>query len=81
VTPRKPTKGKSTMHDLHASDDADRDLAEAEEHLLAADAAHMHRLLVWYYAGEPRVPPRAPSSMGGGKFAALRRRARSSPSP
>ena len=40
----------STMHDpTHASDDADETLAEAEEHLLAADAADMHRLLAWYY--------------------------------
>jgi len=44
-----------TMHDpMRASDDADDNLAEAEEHLLAADAADMHRLLAWYYgADEP----------------------------
>ncbi|HEY7259036.1 MAG TPA: hypothetical protein VH459_08195 [Gaiellales bacterium] len=43
------------MDDLHASDDADRTLAEAEAHLLAADAADMHRLLAWYYgADEPK---------------------------
>jgi len=43
------------MHDpSHASEDADETLAEAEEHLLAADAADMHRLLAWYYgADEP----------------------------
>ena len=43
------------MHDpMRASDDADDNLAEAEEHLLAADAADMHRLLAWYYgADEP----------------------------
>lgn len=42
------------MDDLHASHDADRTLADAEEHLLAADAADMHRLLAWYYgADEP----------------------------
>jgi hypothetical protein len=45
------------MDDLHASDDADRTLAEAEAHLLAADAADMHRLLAWYYgADEPKGP-------------------------
>jgi hypothetical protein len=42
------------MDDPHVFDDADRALAEAEEHLIAADAADMHRLLAWYYrAGEP----------------------------
>ena len=46
------------MHDpTHASDDADHSLADAEEHLLAADAADMHRLLAWYYgADEPDGP-------------------------
>jgi hypothetical protein len=40
----------SAMHDpLHASDDADHNLAEAQDHLVAADAADMHRLLAWYY--------------------------------
>ena len=40
----------SPMHDpIHASNDADRGLAEAEAHLVAADAADMHRLLAWYY--------------------------------
>jgi hypothetical protein len=45
----------SSMHDpMRASDDADDTLAQAEEHLLAADAADMHRLLAWYYrADEP----------------------------
>jgi hypothetical protein len=39
------------MHDPMR--DAD-DLADAEEHLLAADTADMHRLLAWYYgADEP----------------------------
>jgi hypothetical protein len=43
----------STMYDpSHASDDADETLAEAEEHLLAADAADMHRLLAWYYGSD-----------------------------
>jgi hypothetical protein len=57
VTPKHAHKGKSTMDDPHASDDADRTLAEAEEHLLAADAADMHRLLAWYYgADEPHLP-------------------------
>ena len=37
---------------IHASDDADENLAEAEEHLLAADAADMHRLLAWYYGSD-----------------------------
>jgi hypothetical protein len=47
-----------TMHEpMRASDDADDTLAEAEEHLLAADAADMHRLLAWYYrADEPHLP-------------------------
>jgi hypothetical protein len=27
-------------------------LAEAEDHLLAADAADMHRLLAWYYGAD-----------------------------
>ena len=41
------------MHDpMRASDDADDTLAEAEEHLLAADAADMHRLLAWYYRAD-----------------------------
>jgi len=46
------------MHEpMRASDDADDALAEAEEHLLAADAADMHRLLAWYYrADEPHLP-------------------------
>ena len=45
------------MDDPHVFDDADRALAEAEEHLIAADAADMHRLLAWYYrAGEPNGP-------------------------
>jgi hypothetical protein len=40
----------STMHDpIHASRDADHGLADAEDHLAAADAADMHRLLAWYY--------------------------------
>ena len=43
------------MHDpMRASDDADDSLAEAEEHLLAADAADMHRLLAWYYRADER---------------------------
>ena len=42
------------MHDpIHASNDADRGLAEAEDQLVAADAADMHRLLAWYYGSEP----------------------------
>lgn len=45
------------MDDPHAFDDADRNLAEAEDHLIAADAADMHRLLAWYYgADEPNGP-------------------------
>lgn len=41
------------MHDpTPASDDADETLAKAEEHLLAADAADMHRLLAWYYGSD-----------------------------
>ena len=46
----------STMHDpINASNDADRGLAEAEAHLVAVDAADMHRLLAWYYRGaEPK---------------------------
>ena len=41
------------MHDsIQASNDADRGLAEAEDHLAAADAAEMHRLLAWYYGAE-----------------------------
>lgn len=48
------------MHDLHASDDGDRDLAEAEEQLLAADAADMHRLLAWYYGADEPNGPRLP---------------------
>jgi hypothetical protein len=37
---------------LHASDDADHNLAEAQDHLAAADAADMHRLLAWYYGSD-----------------------------
>lgn len=41
------------MYDpTHAPDDADETLAEAEEHLLAAAAADMHRLLAWYYGSD-----------------------------
>lgn len=49
------------MHDpIHASDDADETLAEAEDHLLAADAADMHRLLAWYYGSDEPAGPRLP---------------------
>ena len=37
---------------LRASDDADHNLAEAQDHLAAADAADMHRLLAWYYGSD-----------------------------
>ncbi len=37
---------------LHASDDADHNLAEAQDHLAAADTADMHRLLAWYYGSD-----------------------------
>jgi hypothetical protein len=48
----------SAMHNPHhASDDADKSLAEAQDHLVAADAADMHRLLAWYYGcDEPNGP-------------------------
>jgi len=43
----------SAMHNpLRASDDADHNLAEAQDHLAAADAADMHRLLAWYYGSD-----------------------------
>jgi hypothetical protein len=46
-----PDEGKSTMRDRN---DAAKRRAEAEERLLAAGAADMHRLLEWYYgAPEP----------------------------
>jgi len=46
------------MHDpIQASNDADSGLADAEQHLVAADAADMHRLLAWYYGSdEPNGP-------------------------
>ena len=48
-----PVRGADTfcepMHDPIR--DADT-LAEAEDHLLAADTADMHRLLVWYYGAD-----------------------------
>jgi hypothetical protein len=53
-------KGKSTMDDPNASGDADRTLTEAEDHLLAADAADMHRLLAWYYGAEEPNGPHLP---------------------
>jgi hypothetical protein len=50
-----------TMYDpSHASDDADETLTEAEEHLLAADAADMHRLLAWYYGSDEPAGPHLP---------------------
>jgi hypothetical protein len=48
------------MDDTHASEDADRTLAEAEAHLLAADAADMHRLLAWYYGADEPTGPHLP---------------------
>ena len=47
-------------HRLHASDDADQSLAEAQDHLVAADAADMHRLLAWYYGCEDPNGPHLP---------------------
>ena len=47
-------------HRLHASDDADQSLAEAQDHLVAADAADMHRLLAWYYGCEDTNRPHLP---------------------
>ena len=52
------------MHDpIHASNEADHGLAEAEKQLVAADAADMHRLLAWYYGARAQrlaspLPPR-----------------------
>ena len=48
------------MDDPHAFDDADRHLAEAEDHLIAADAADMHRLLAWYYGADAPSGPQLP---------------------
>ncbi|MGH3074685.1 MAG: hypothetical protein ACRDQC_07160, partial [Gaiellales bacterium] len=51
--PRKLDRGMSAMRNpLHASDDADHNLADAQDHLAAADAADMHRLLAWYYGSD-----------------------------
>jgi hypothetical protein len=50
-----------TMYDpSHESGDADETLAEAEQHLLAADAADMHRLLAWYYGSDEPAGPHLP---------------------
>ena len=60
-SPGKPDEGMSTMHDpIHASDDTDETLAAAEAHLLAADAADMHRLLAWYYGSDEPTGPHLP---------------------
>jgi hypothetical protein len=49
------------MHDpTGAFDDADQELAKAAEHLLAADAADMHRLLAWYYGSDEPNGSRLP---------------------
>ena len=53
------------MDDPHAYDDADRTLADADEHLLAADAADIHRLLAWYYGADEPNGPHLPYPQAG----------------